>query len=59
MTKKSIGEHTQYFPLVVVDGEDVVKEGLTLKDPVSGFPIDSSKAKIIWLLLKVSTGIGL
>ena len=41
---KSIGEHTQYFPLVVVDGEDVVKEGLTLKDPVSGFPIDSSKA---------------
>ena len=27
---KSIGEHTQYFPLVVVDGEDVVKEGLTL-----------------------------
>ena len=25
---KSIGEHTQYFPLVVVDGEDVVKEGL-------------------------------
>ena len=41
---KSIGEHSQYVPLVVVDGEDVVKEGLTLKDPVSGFPIDSSKA---------------
>ena len=43
---KSIGEHTQYFPLVVVDGEDVVKEGLTLKDPVSGLPVDNEKAEV-------------
>ena len=42
---KSIGEHTHYIPLVVVDGEDVIKAGLSLKDPISGLPIDSSKAK--------------
>lgn len=42
---KSIGEHTQYYPLVVVNGEDVVKEGLSLKEPVSGFPIDNEKAE--------------
>ena len=41
---KSIGEHSQYVPLVVVDGEDVVNAGLSLKEPVSGLPIDSSKA---------------
>ena len=41
---KSIVECGQLMELVVVDGEDVVKDGLSLKDPVSGLPIDSSKA---------------
>ena len=41
---KSIVECGQLMELVVVDGEDVVKEGLSLKEPVSGLPIDSSKA---------------
>ena len=41
---KSIVECGQLMELVVVDGEDVVKEGLSLKDPVFGLPIDSSKA---------------
>ena len=41
---KSIVECGQLMGLVVVDGEDVVKDGLSLKDPVSGLPIDSSKA---------------
>ena len=41
---KSIVECGQLMELVVVDGDDVVKEGLSLKDPVSGLPIDSSKA---------------
>ena len=42
---KSIEEHKQYMPLIVVDGEDVVSERLSLKDPISGLPIEPSKAK--------------
>ena len=34
---KSIGEHTQYFPLVVVDGEDVVKGGVNFERPCIWF----------------------
>lgn len=42
---KSIEESKQLSELIVVDGEKVVEEGLSLKDPISGLPIESSKAK--------------
>lgn len=41
---KSIGECTQLTELEVVDGEEAIREGLSLKDPMSGLPIESSKA---------------
>ena len=49
---KSIVECGQLMELVVVDGEDVVKDGLSLKDPVSGLPIDSSKANNYLVIIK-------
>ncbi|WP_195667882.1 hypothetical protein [Bacteroides intestinalis] len=42
---KSITECGQLSELEVVDGEDVINEGLSLKDPMSGLPIDKEKAK--------------
>ena len=42
---KSIKECAQLSELEVVDGEDVVNEGLSLKDPMSGLPIEDEKAK--------------
>ena len=42
---KSIKECGQLSELEVVDGEDVVNEGLSLKDPMSGLPIEDEKAK--------------
>ena len=42
---KSLASYGQIMPLVVVDGENVVKAGLSLKDPVSGLPVDNEKAK--------------
>lgn len=41
---KSIEECGQLSELEIVDGEDVVNEGLSLKDPMSGLPIDNTKA---------------
>ena len=42
---KSIEECGQLSELEIVDGEDVVNEGLSLKDPMSGLPIENEKAK--------------
>ena len=42
---KSLASYGQIIPLVVVDGEDVIKAGLSLKDPISGLLIESGKAK--------------
>lgn len=42
---KSIEECAQLSELEVVDGEDVVNEGLSLKDPISGLSIENEKAK--------------
>ena len=42
---KSLASHGQIMPLVVVDGENVVEAGLSLKDPVSGLPVDNEKAE--------------
>ena len=42
---KSITECGQLSELEVVDGEDVINEGLSLKDPMSGLPIDKERAK--------------
>ncbi|MGJ0678825.1 hypothetical protein [Bacteroides ovatus] len=42
---KSIKECGQLSELEVVDGKDVVNEGLSLKDPMSGLPIEDEKAK--------------
>lgn len=42
---KSLASYGQFIPLVVVDGEDVVKAELSLKDPISGLSIESDKAK--------------
>ena len=42
---KSIEECGQLSELEIVDGEDVVNEGLSLKDPMSGLPIENEKAE--------------